>query len=263
MTHDALFDLTDRVAIVAGGAGYLGCELCRGLVRQGARVIVADFDLLRAERLVDELNGMTCSRRGWAQHLDIGRPDSIRSLIGRVESELERLDILINATCAPQEKTLEEIDESEFTKSLGINLSSGFVLAREAKRVMGAGGSMVLFSSMYGRVAPDPGVYQKPMEPNRIEYGVAKAGIEQMTRYLAVAWARDGIRVNGIAPGPFPNPQVQQSYPGFADRLARKVPMGRVGNANEIVGAAVFLASKAASYVTGHTLVVDGGWTIW
>jgi NAD(P)-dependent dehydrogenase (short-subunit alcohol dehydrogenase family) len=263
MTHNTLFDLTDRVAIVAGGAGYLGSEVCRGLVRQGARVIVADFDLTRAERLAEELDGIACSRRGWAQPLDISNDDSIRCLIGRIDSDFKRLDILINATCAPQQKPLEEIDGSELTKSFGINLSSNFLLAREAKRAMAMGGSMVLFSSMYGRVAPDPRIYLKPLEPNHIEYGIAKAGIEQMTRYLAVAWARDGIRVNGIAPGPFPNPKVQQNHPGFIDRLADKVPLGRVGRADEIVGAAVFLASNAASYVTGHTLVVDGGWTSW
>jgi NAD(P)-dependent dehydrogenase (short-subunit alcohol dehydrogenase family) len=84
-----------------------------------------------------------------------------------------------------------------------------------------------------------------------------------MIRYLAVAWARDGVRVNGIAPGPFPNPQVQEKHPDFVERLAQKVPMGRVGRATEIAGTAVFLASDGASYMTGQTLAVDGGWTIW
>ena len=120
-----------------------------------------------------------------------------------------------------------------------------------------------MFSSMYGEVSPDPRIYHKPMQPNPIEYGVAKAGIEQMIRYLAVAWARDGIRVNGVVPGPFSQPLVLESHPDFIERLAQKVPMGRVGDASEIAGAVIFLASDAASYVTGNCLRVDGGWTIW
>jgi NAD(P)-dependent dehydrogenase (short-subunit alcohol dehydrogenase family) len=258
-----LFDLTDRVAVVAGGAGYLGSAICRGLVQQGARVIVADIDVARAERRAEELNGIGRGQRSRAAQLDISREDSIRQLVDRVQADVKRLDILVNATTAPQEKSLEEIMGNDFTKSLGTNISGSFLLAREAKRAMTASGSIVMFSSMYGRVSPDPRIYHPPMRPNAIEYGAAKAAIDQMIRYLAVAWAPDGIRVNGIAPGPFPFPELQESDPDFAKRLAQKVPLGRVGRAEEIVGAVVFLASDAASYVTGHTLVVDGGWTIW
>ena len=122
---------------------------------------------------------------------------------------------------------------------------------------------MVIFSSMYGRVAPDPRVYVPPMAPNALEYGVSKAGLEQMIRYLAVAWASDGVRINGIALGPFPNPQVQAGHPDFVERLSQKVPLGRIGRAEEAIGPVLFLASEAASYVTGQTLAVDGGWTAW
>jgi len=258
-----MFNLTGKVVIVAGGAGYLGRAVCRGMVRHGASVVVADLDRERAEQLVKDLNAMDNAAQCFAHHLDLREEQSIDALIGRVRTDLGRLDVVVNATYAPHGPACEEISSQKFTESLGSNVASGFVLARQAKSMMTNGGSIIFFSSMYGRVAPDPRVYQKPMLPNPIEYGVAKAGIEQMIRYLAVSWAPYGIRVNGVSPGPFPNPKIQEAHPDFVKRLADRVPMGRIGSADEIVGAVVFLASDAASYITGHTLAVDGGWTAW
>ena len=101
------------------------------------------------------------------------------------------------------------------------------------------------------------------MTKNPIEYGVGKAGIIQMTRYLAVHWGRQNVRCNCILPGPFPNPNVQRDQPAFVDRLAQKTPMGRIGKADEVAAAVAFLLSDASSYITGQQLPVDGGWTIW
>jgi NAD(P)-dependent dehydrogenase (short-subunit alcohol dehydrogenase family) len=128
---------------------------------------------------------------------------------------------------------------------------------------MTSGGSIILFASMYGQVSPDPRAYEPPMKPNPIEYGVGKAGIIQMVKYLSVFWASRGIRVNAIAPGPFPNPSVQKEDPDFVQRLAQKVPLGRVGRNQEIAGPVVLLASEEASFITGETINVNGGWTAW
>jgi NAD(P)-dependent dehydrogenase (short-subunit alcohol dehydrogenase family) len=101
------------------------------------------------------------------------------------------------------------------------------------------------------------------MNPNPIEYGVAKAGIQQMARYLAVHWGPRGVRCNSISPGPFPNPQMQRDQPDFIARLEHHVPLGRIGQAPETAGVVAFLLSDAASYITGQNLAVDGGWTAW
>ena len=116
---------------------------------------------------------------------------------------------------------------------------------------------------MYGKVSPDPRMYAPNINVNPIDYGVAKAGILQMVRYQAVMWAPYGVRVNSVVPGPFPNLSNYNNSPEFIKKQIDKVPMGRVGRPEEIVGAVIFLASDAASFVTGTEIVVDGGWTAW
>ena len=258
-----IFKLTGRVAVVAGGAGHLGSAVCRGLCAHGANVVVADMASSRAEQLAASLNDTTDAPRCLGLPLDVADDASIDQMVDRVCSEFGRLDILVNLAYAPHTGSLDNITSEVFTRSLGANVTGGFVLAWRCKQAMADGGAMVFFSSMYGRVAPDPALYESPMEPNPIEYGAGKAGIEQMVRYLAVAWAGDGVRVNAVAPGPFSSDKVCAEEPEFVKRLARRAPLGRTGKADEVVGAVVFLASPAASYVTGHTLVVDGGWTAW
>ena len=116
---------------------------------------------------------------------------------------------------------------------------------------------------MYGSVAPDIHLYESPMTPNPLEYGVGKAGIQQMARYLAVHYGKAGVRCNCVSPGPFPSPPVQRDQPAFIERLSQRVPLGRVGQAPEIAGSVAFLLSDASTYVTGQNLAVDGGWTSW
>ena len=124
-------------------------------------------------------------------------------------------------------------------------------------------GSIVNVASMYGIVSPQPAAYAgSPDFHNPPAYGAAKAGVIQYTRYAAVHLAPDGVRVNAISPGPFPSPSVQED-PAFIAGLAARVPLGRIGRPEDLVGPLVFLLSDASRYVTGHNLVVDGGWTIW
>jgi NAD(P)-dependent dehydrogenase (short-subunit alcohol dehydrogenase family) len=255
------FDLNGKVVLVAGGAGYLGQPICRMLAGQGAAVVIADAVVERAEALAAELaaNG----QRARAIALDGGDEASCQAAVAFATGTFGRLDTLVVATCRSIGKTVDELTSAEFDAANRVNITGTFMLAREAARGMAAGSSIVLFASMYGLVAPDPRAYQAPMNPNPIEYGVGKAAIVQMTKYLAVAWGPKGIRVNAIAPGPFPNTGVRQEHPAFVQRLADKVPLGRVGRPDEVAGAVTYLAADESSFMNGTTLRIDGGWTAW
>jgi NAD(P)-dependent dehydrogenase (short-subunit alcohol dehydrogenase family) len=174
-------------------------------------------------------------------------------------------DGLVILTFGASGKSLEDVSGSDFDNANHLGLTTTFLISRAVATEMAkkGNGSIVLFSSMYGMVSPYPEVYKSPMNMNPIEYGTGKAGIIQMTKYFAVYYAKNGVRFNCISPGPFPNPSVQKEYPDFVERLGQKVPMGRIGRPKEIAGAVTFLLSDLASFITGHNLVVDGGWTCW
>ncbi|MFA6175072.1 MAG: SDR family oxidoreductase [Phycisphaerae bacterium] len=258
-----MFDLTGKSVLVAGGAGYLCAPVCKGLAEQGASVMIADINSERAAGLVQEIRSGISGANVKSIYLDATDGASSKNSIAQTVKEFGRLDVLINATYKGHGKTWDELTIEEFDTALHANVTSAFEYAREAYKIMPDGGNIIMFSSMYGMVAPDPRIYLPPMKPNAIEYGVCKAAIVQMVKYLAVAWAPRNIRVNGIVPGPFPISSTQKEAPDFIERLAHKVPLGRIGGQDEIAGAVVYLCSNEASYVTGHHLVVDGGWTIW
>ncbi len=261
-----MFDLSGKTALVCGGAGYLGLPVSTGLAEQGADVIIADYNAEAAEKAAGEISAEFSGVKASWIRMNVSDEKSVRTALERCAGENAPPGIMVNLAAAGSGLGVEEIQSRDFARSLHINLTGNFLLARESAKYMEGGGSIILYSSMYARVAPDPRIYEPPMKPNPLDYGIAKAGIEQMVRYLAVAWAPGNIRVNGICPGPFPNAgkPAYANDPGFKEfieRLSKKVPLGRVGRREETAGAAVFLASDEASFVTGHTLVVDGGWT--
>ena len=258
-----MFDLTNKRVLVVGAAGHLGSDICRGLLEQGATVLAADMNGEKVSALARKCSQTFSDSVCEPFDLDVRDEAAVHALMATIKENLGGLDALVNLAYCPHAKGVGALSSEEFGAALEINVAKAFLLAREAKAIMPAGSSIVLFSSMYGSISPDPAMYKPPMQPNAIEYGVSKAGIEQMVRYLAVAWAADGIRVNSVGPGTFPPPSMQEEHPEFIKRLADKTPLKRIGQPHEVTGAVVYLVSDESSYVVGHVLAVDGGWTIW
>ncbi len=255
------FGLQGKDIWVVGGAGYLGQATVLLLKAAGARVHCIDLEG-RAEAFV---NDSQLAPQVTPAILDARDGKAIQHFVAE-QIQLRGVPHgLVNMAFASTGKSLEELTEEEFNAVNHGGITSTFLLARQVGQEMAKlnRGSIVLFSSMYGLVSPDPDIYKAPMNKNPIEYGVGKAGIIQMTKYLAVHWGRQHVRCNCIAPGPFPNPSVQRNHPEFVNRLAQKTPLGRIGQSPEIAGAVAFLLSDATTYMTGQTIQVDGGWTSW
>ena len=259
-----MFNLTGKVILAVGGAGYLMRPACKGLAEQGAQVIIADMVAEKVESALAEIREAVPGARVSGAVFNACDEGAVRQAVQDAVAQYGGLHAAVCATWSyPGGRTLDEITVDEFRDTVADNVAGALIVARESAGAMTDGGSITLFASMYGQVAPDPRAYILPMKPNPIEYGAAKAGIIQMAKYLAAAWGPRNIRVNAIAPGPFPFPKTQEDEPEFTARLAAKTMLGRVGRQEEIAGAVVYLASDEASYVTGETIAVNGGWTAW
>ena len=260
-TIQQMFDLTGKVAVVTGGAGWLGTAMSEALAEAGARVVVTSRTLEKCQALVDRLG-----ERHLALQFDLTDEASIREMIDTAATHMGRIDVLVNNALAGRSCAIGSATADDFDKALSWGVTSYFVAARQAARHMrehGDGGSVINIASMYGMVASYPSAYEGLDVNSPPNYHAVKGAVLQLTRHLAVYWAADRIRVNAISPGPFPKDDARQVTPEFLRRLCDKVPLGRMGRPHELKGAAVFLASGASSYVTGHNLVVDGGWTAW
>jgi len=253
--------LEGKTIWVTGGAGYLGSAITAALDTQCQQVVC--FDLPgRAEALVrDQALVRTIPRSS-----DVNDAAGLPAAIDAVIAEHGLPDGVVHlAYGSSGGKTLETLSAAEFQQTFNLSLTPTFVLCRAlAERMKARGtGSIVLFSSMYGVVAPDVHIYRPPLTPNPIDYGASKAAILQLARHLAVHYGPSGLRFNCITPGPFPSPAVQSENAEFVQALRTKTPLHRFGHNTEIVGPTLFLLTDSASFVTGHSLVVDGGWTIW
>jgi gluconate 5-dehydrogenase len=199
-----------------------------------------------------------------ALEVDITKPDSIRTMVREAGKLVGSLDILVNSGWSGRKNTFESISDEDWNLDIEVCLNgvfrtvkAAFPLLRERR------GNILTIASMYGHVAPDYRLYDSEKFANPPSYGAAKAGVIQLTRYLASFLSPHGIRANSISPGPFPFEATQRENPQFIERLAAKNPLNRIGKPHELKGAAVLLCSDAGSYITGQNLCVDGGWAVW
>jgi len=260
-TIHQLFDLTGRVALITGGSGWLGGAMAAALAEAGANVVVASRDEETGKQVAANLPTQQNN-----QHtnvvLDQLDSTSIREGFASAIESAGKVDILVNNAHAGDSHDLTEVDTEQFNRVLA-NATGWFLLARSLRdhvATRNAPGSIVNIGSMYGQVASYPDTYQDYCPASPVSYHTLKGGVIQMTRHLAVYWARDNVRVNCLSPGPFPGSAAPE---GLAERLSEKSPMRRMGAPHELKGALLLLTSDAGSYITGHNLVVDGGWTAW
>ncbi|MCC6216262.1 MAG: SDR family oxidoreductase [Polyangiaceae bacterium] len=265
-----LFSLAGRVVLVTGGAGLLGTRHARAVVEAGGTAVLADVCHERARSVADELG-----RRAQALHLDVTDEASVERALAVVLDRHGRIDVLVNNAAVDPKAggaalasgRLEAFPLARWHEELAVGLTGAFLCARVFGTHMAAagGGSIVNIASDLAIVAPDQRLYQidglppseQPVKP--VTYSVLKSGLLGLTRYLATYWADRGVRVNALCPGGVANGQPEE----FVARLIDRIPLGRMAHRDEYMGALVFLCSDASSYMTGATLVVDGGRTCW
>lgn len=258
-----LFSLKGKVAIITGGTGHLGCAISEGLAEAGANVVIASRNQGRCRELAEELaKKHNVHAAGTA--LDIRSMDAVRDCMRKVNDEMGAIDILVNNAAFSKQGNIEAMAEQDWLEGVDGTIHSVFRCTQAVVPYMKARkyGVIINISSMYGVVSPDPRIYGASGYDNPPNYGAGKAAILQFTRHAACHLATKGIRVNAISPGPFPNAEVQKNK-WFISNLKNRVPLGRMGQAFELKGAVVFLASEASSYITGQNIVIDGGWTAW
>lgn len=261
-------DLTGQVALVTGGAGVLGRHFCAALAGAGARVAVVDLFETAA---VEAAAGIGPDAAGFA--CDVSDPDSVKACVAAVMARFGCIDVLVNnaATKTADVRAFFEPFETysldTWREVMGVNIDGMFLMAQAVGREMlasGRGGRVIQTASIYGLVGADARIYEGsdylggPINTPAV-YSASKAAVVGLTRWLATHWGDKGIRVNCLVPGGVSSGQNSV----FSERYSERVPMGRMGLAEEMTAPLLFLAGDASSYVTGQVLAVDGGWTAW
>jgi NAD(P)-dependent dehydrogenase (short-subunit alcohol dehydrogenase family) len=266
-----LFSLANKVVVVTGGAGLLGQVFCQSLVDVGAHVAIVDLDLASAETVAKRIN-KSDEQRVIAVGSDITSPESVTQMVANVVKQLGRIDVLVN-NAASKGSSLDAFFESfedyslkTWREVMSVNIDGLFLVAQAVGKQMKkqGGGSIIQTSSIYGVVAPDQRIYEgseyngRPINTPAV-YSASKSAVNGLTNYLATYWASSKIRVNSLTPGGIASGQNSE----FNKKYSNRVPLGRMGEATELVGALIYLASDASSYVTGQNLIVDGGLSAW
>ncbi len=262
MSYSELFSLKGKSAVVTGGAGLLGREICLALAECGARVFMADID----EKKAGELLGGEVFKNLSAEFLplDITDTGSIERAIERAASSAGAVDIFINSgypRTADWGVKFEDIPADSLRKNVDMHLNGYMLSSQRALKQMKLQkkGVLINIGSIYGVLAPNFSVYEGTAMTMPAAYAAIKGGIINFSRYCATYFAKDNIRVNAICPGGVFDDQ----NPSFVAAYEKLTPMGRMAAPRDIAGPIVFLCSDAAAYITGQVLMVDGGWSSW
>jgi 2-deoxy-D-gluconate 3-dehydrogenase len=248
---DDLFDLQGKIAVVTGASRGLGKAMAIGLAKAGANVIVTDvLDTTKTVNQIKKLN-----RESFGLKVDVTRKSDVEAMVKEVQEKFGKIDILVNNAGILRTGNAEVLDKEDWDKVLQVNLTGQFLCAQAVGRQMmkQKSGSIINMASIAGL-----GGYA-----SSVPYSASKAGVILMTKTLAVEWGKDNVRVNAICPGVFATDMTDDLLKDkqFKEIIQDRVPLGRHATPDELVGTVIYLASQASEYVTGHALVIDGGWT--
>ena len=251
-----LFDLTGRIAIITGGSIGLGRQMAEGLAEMGANLVLCARKQERCQQAAEELQPLGV--KAIALACDVKSPASIQEVVDATLSQFGRIDVLINNAGISWGAPVEEMRLEDWNKVIETNLTGTFLCSQAVGKVMIRQGQGKIIN-----IASVAGLGGAPPELSAIGYHASKGGVISFTKDLACKWAAHNIQVNAIAPGWFPTHMSSRVLEHHQELFLSHIPLRRFGNEHDLKGAAVFLASDASNYVTGHVLVVDGGQSAW
>lgn len=260
-----IFSLKGKTALITGATGHLGNAMAHIFAEAGAKVLINSRSSKSCDALVERLQGQGYEAESAV--FDVSVQSEVLGFAKRLQDE--PLHILVNNAYVGGAGSIEKAESEAYAASYGVtvvaaqNLLQSMLPSLRLAVKQSGDASVINMTSMYALVSPDQRIYDSANAVNPPFYGAAKAALLQWTRYAACEFGKERIRVNAVSPGPFPSLEVQATNPRLVEKLVEKVPMGRIGASDEIKGPMLFLASKAASFVNGANVVVDGGWTSW
>jgi len=262
------FEIKNKVILITGALGILGSTYTEGFSRQGANVVIVDLDGGLCEQKAKEI-AQKHGTKSLGIGCDITDKKAVAGMVQKVISKYDRIDVLINNAATQTEHFFESFEEyrpEDWNKVMDVNITGVFLCCQAVAGEMEKkkSGSIINISSIYGVTAPDQRLYEGAVYRGKqintpAVYSASKGAVISLTRYLSTYLAPYGIRVNAVTPGGVYSGQNET----FVRKYSEKCPLGRMAKPDEIFNAVYFLASDASSYITGHNLIVDGGWTIW